>query len=422
MATYTVVCPQCQRELAPCYLPACPDHAGLVQIRYEAILPAAAARQGAARALDWMPCAYLPGGGGPVTLRTPRLAHEVGLEDLIVSFNGYWPEQGGACRSGTFKEYEALVTLQRLREFGHSRLVLASAGNTGRAFAQLFQRSGVQLILVVPQSQLHSIWLCDPPDEDSLILLGVAEGDYLAAIQLAERICRLTGFQPEGGARSIARRAALALPVVEAVMTQALIPEHYVQAVGSGTGGIAAHEAALRFGAAGTFPRQGMRLHLAQNEPFTPMVKAFQRGSRTIDPVQDGGLACEAMATWATMLTNRQPPYGVAGGVYDVLKASGGMMWGVSQDEARSAQACFERFEGIDIEPEGGVALAALRQAVQRGQIGRHDTVLLNITGGGVGRLRASQPVHQAPFQTVAPDCSDRELLARVAPDQTRGG
>ena len=42
---------------------------------------------------DWLPvCRTLDGSGAPVTYKSEGLAGELGLSDLYITFNGYWPE------------------------------------------------------------------------------------------------------------------------------------------------------------------------------------------------------------------------------------------------------------------------------------------------------------------------------------------
>ena len=65
------------------------------------------------------------------------LAVHLGLENLYIAFNGYWPEKGALLETCTFKEFEAAVVLQNARENGIEGLIVASAGNTARAFAHL---------------------------------------------------------------------------------------------------------------------------------------------------------------------------------------------------------------------------------------------------------------------------------------------
>ncbi len=75
--------------------------------------------------------------------------------------------------------------------------------------------------------------------------LIAVKGDYYDAIQIAEKVQSLPGFTPEGGARNIARRDGMGTVMLDAALTLGRMPDHYFQAVGSGTGGISAWEAAF---------------------------------------------------------------------------------------------------------------------------------------------------------------------------------
>jgi cysteate synthase len=174
------------------------------------------------------------------------------------------------------------------------------------------------------------------------------------------------------------------------------------------------HEAAVRLASvAGDAPRP-MQLHLGQNLPFAPMASAFRRGAADIDPALDVPAGRQAQdPVIARMLMNRHPPYGVPGGVLQALRESGGAMYGVTSDEARRGQELFAAAEGCDIEPEAGVAVAALSQAVRGGRVGRNEEVLLNISGGGASRLKRGASIATLPPRTtLRAGCSDEELLA----------
>ena len=59
----------------------------------------------------------------------------------------------------SFKDLEAPPTMQRLREQAESStLVVASAGNTARAFAQVASLTGQPLVLFVPEKALSRMW------------------------------------------------------------------------------------------------------------------------------------------------------------------------------------------------------------------------------------------------------------------------
>jgi len=106
-------------------------------------------RQGVWR-FNWLPV-HEPASvqPGPLVYRSHGLARHLGLEQLFIAFNGYWPEKGAMLETCTFKEFEAAVVLQNARENGVAGLIVASAGNTARAFAHLSTVSGFPVVIVV---------------------------------------------------------------------------------------------------------------------------------------------------------------------------------------------------------------------------------------------------------------------------------
>jgi cysteate synthase len=268
-------------------------------------------------------------------------------------------------------------------------MVLASVGNTARAFAYLSTLTGFPVVIVVPEKSAHNLWIPGREPGDSIKLITMKEGnDYSDAIRLSERIATMGGMMPEGGARNVARRDGMGVTMLDAAVTMKRMPDDYFQAIGSGTGGIAAWEAALRLRDDGRFGECLPKLHLAQNLPFAPMYYAWKAGRRDIIPeldMPDAKKQIEAMYT--DILSNRNPPYTVGGGVYDALIDTRGDMYAVTNDEAIRAKGIFEKAEGIDILPPAAVAVAALLQAYDKG-LDKDRTILLNITGGGLERLR----------------------------------
>ncbi|WP_424094582.1 cysteate synthase [Moorena producens] len=348
------------------------------------------------RYIDWLPVdRYLEADGKPITYQSKNLAHHLGLDHLFICFNGYWPERDAHLSTCSFKELEAFPILARIPEDNPKTLVVASAGNTGRAFATVCSKLKIPFCLVIPEQNLSAIWSKEPFDSSCVRLIAVGgNGDYSDAIRIGQIISQLEGFFPEGGAKNVARRDGMGLTVVDATVTIGEIPDHYFQAVGSGTGGISAYEANLRFLADGRFGNKKMKLHLCQNIPFTPMTDAWKAGKREITALSEiEAKKCISQVS-AKVLTNRNPAYSLAGGVYEALADTEGEMYGVTNDESEKARALFEELEGIDVSPAAGVATGALIQAVEAGKIGKKETIVLNITSGGYKRMRQDYPLH----------------------------
>lgn len=334
--------------------------------------------------IDWLPVDgwNRSTGASSVTYRSSGLAAELGLESLYISFSGYWPERGALMRTCSFKELEAAPTMQMLRDRkAGETLVVASAGNTARAFAEVCSITDQPLILFVPVSSLDRIWTTVEPGR--VLVVGV-KGDYADAIKLADVLSSRSGFRAEGGARNIARRDGMGTVLLDHVRRFNSLPNHYFQAIGSGTGGIAVWEASMRIIEDGRFGERLPRLQLAQNTPCAPVYNMWHgMGSEESD--FDAYGCPEGMHD--DVLFNRNPPYAVPGGVRDAVISSGGRIYGIDNSRAVSAQKLFEMSEGIDILPAASVAVAALVDAVESGFVENDDDILLNITGGGVKRL-----------------------------------
>jgi cysteate synthase len=390
----------------------CPNHDSLIRSVYRKKKLDTVSKQGIWRFIDWLPVKNASSyHGKSVTYKSEALAGELGLENLYISFSGYWPERGADMETCTFKELEGAVTVQYAKENGVDRLVVASAGNTAKAFAQVAMQEGFQVVLIVPEKCLCGVHL---PEFDRRYAKTIIlkDGDYSDAITLAKRFSKIKGFTYEGGARNIARRDGLGTVMLDAAIEIKKLPDHYFQAVGSGTGAIAAFEAALRLIGDGRFGDAFPRFHLAQNLPVAPMHSAWKAGRRKINLEEDVPKANNVLdLVYARVLSNRYPPFGVSGGVFDTLVATGGEMYGVENREARRTRSIFRNLEEIDILPAAAVNVSALIKAVEAGKVANDELVLLNITGGGNRRLRRDKKLHRIKVDLkLSKDISDSEL------------
>lgn len=338
----------------------------------------------------WLPVArQLAGAGAPVTYKSERLCRELGLPNLWIAFSGYWPERGATLETGTFKELEAYGVLSRIRRPSARILVVASAGNTAAAFARICSENGMPCLIVAPASGMSKMQFNGGIGATVKIVSLTEDADYSDAIAFANAIAQRDGFVSEGGAKNVGRRDGAATVMLRAVETIGALPDYYFQAIGSGVGAIAAHEAAKRLASASLMlggqhsEMPAPRLMLGQNLPFAPIFDSWRRGRRELIEMERSVARALAGQIVATVLSNQRPPYAIRGGIFDALSESAGDVLAVGNEDVRRAMRLFEECEGIDIEPAAGVALASLMQALRLERIARGSTVLLHITGGG---------------------------------------
>ncbi len=369
------------------------------------------------RFADWLPVnRTLEGSCAPVTYKSRGLAERLGLKNLYITFNGYYPEIGARMKTCSFKETEAYSVCGRLNGSHKGKvLVVASAGNTARAFAKVCSDNGIPLLLSVPEDNIDALWFDTPLDDCVKLICPQKGADYFDAIHLSNLALACEKFFAEGGAKNVARRDGMATTVLSAVTHIGRIPDYYFQAVGSGTGAIAAWEANLRLIEDGRFGSHKMKLMVSQNAPFTPMYDAWKARSRDMLPYADDQARADAEAIDAKVLSNRKPPYGIRGGLFDALTDTDGDVLVATNEEARQAKELFAESEGIDIYSAPAVALATLIRSVEAGRIDPGKTVMLNITGGGEKRVKSGKNLHYLRPSVVFPiDPDPAEVMKKV--------
>jgi len=336
----------------------------------------------------WLPIhRILKGSSAPVTYRSEGLAAAIGLENLWITFSGYWPEKGALMKTCSFKETEAYSVCGRMQPDHQDILVVASAGNTARSFARVCSDNQIPLLLCVPEDNINSLWFDQPINDSVKLVVSRSGGDYFDAIHLSNLASQIPGFIAEGGAKNVARRDGMGTTVLSAVTTIGRIPDYYFQAIGSGTGAIAAWEANLRLIQDGRFGSNKMQLMVSQNHPFTPIRDAWEARSRNMLPMDDDLARRQVETILAKVLSNRKPPYPITGGLYDAMSDAGGKVLVATNTQAEQAADLFEQSEGIDLHPAAAIATATLINAIQDGSVQKDRLIMLNITGGGEKRF-----------------------------------
>lgn len=366
------------------------------------------------RFADWLPVRRtLAGSCAPVTYKSEGLARELGLNNLYVTFSGYYPKIGAKMMTCSFKETEAYSVCARIPEDNKRILVVASAGNTARAFAKVCSDNNIPLLLSIPEDNINALWFDKPLNDCVKIIASPKGSDYFDAIALSDIACRSDMFMAEGGAKNVARRDGMGTTLLSAVEVIGRIPDAYFQAIGSGTGTIAAWENNLRLIEDGRYGSHKMKLYPSQNAPFTIMYDSWEIHSRELVPMSPEEARKAAAAIDAKVLSNRKPPYSLAGGLYDAMNDAGGKIYKVDNEQLHEWKEKFLKLEGIDINNAAAVAAASLAQAVAEGTVGKDDVIMLNITGGGEELAKSEKDIIYAKPHLVLDPALPAETIIR---------
>lgn len=368
------------------------------------------------RFADWLPIKRtLAGSCAPVTYKSEGLAKELGLENLYITFSGYYPKIGARMMTCSFKETEAYSVCARLPEDNKKILVVASAGNTARAFAKVCSDNNIPLLLSIPEDNINALWF-DKPLNDCVKIIAPPKGsDYFDAIALSDIACKSDMFMAEGGAKNVARRDGMGTTLLSAVEVIGRIPDAYFQAIGSGTGTIAAWENNLRLIEDGRYGTHKMKLYPSQNDPFTIMYDSWKIHSRSLVPMTPEEAREAAAVIDAKVLSNRKPPYSLAGGLFDAIEDAGGDIYKIDNEHLHTWQNKFLELEGIDIHCAAAVAVASLVQAVEDGTVRKDDVIMLNITGGGEELAKSEiDVVYATPHLVLDPSLPEETIISEV--------
>lgn len=368
------------------------------------------------RFADWLPIKRtLAGSCAPVTYKSEGLAKELGLENLYITFSGYYPKIGAKMMTCSFKETEAYSVCARLPENNKKILVVASAGNTARAFAKVCSDNNIPLLLSIPEDNINALWF-DKPLNDCVKIIAPPKGsDYFDAIALSDIACKSDMFMAEGGAKNVARRDGMGTTLLSAVEVIGRIPDAYFQAIGSGTGTIAAWENNLRLIEDGRYGTHKMKLYPSQNDPFTIMYDSWKIHSRNLVPMTPEEAREAAAVIDAKVLSNRKPPYSLAGGLFDAIEDAGGDIYKIDNEHLHIWQNKFLELEGIDIHCAAAVAVASLVQAVEDGTVKKDDVIMLNITGGGEELAKSEiDVVYATPDLVLDPSLPEETIISEV--------
>ena len=371
--------------------------------------------KGLYRYAEWMPInRTLRHSCAPVTYHSKGLGKFLGLDNLYITFSGYNPKIGAKFQTCSFKETEAFSVCARLDRKEKRTLVVQSAGNTARAFAQVCSDNLIPIVICVPLDNRHDLWFQHKLNPCVKLVASPAGSDYYDAIALGDKLCQDSRYFAEGGAKNVARRDGMGTTLLSAVEAIGRIPDAYFQAVGSGTGAIAAWENNLRLIEDGRFGSHKMKIFVAQNKPFTLLHDSWQAGKRELAALDPDTGRRQAESILAKVLSNRKPPYSLAGGLYDALLDTKGDTFLASNDDIIYWILQFRNLEGYDIFPAPACAVHALATAVREGKVGKEDVIMLNITGGGSLAAMGKGYHLLEPSLVLSPELTADEIISKV--------
>jgi threonine synthase len=285
--------------------------------------------------------------------------------------------------TGSFKDRGMTVMVSYLKSRGIDHVLEDSSGNAGASLSAYAAAAGMRCRILVPETasypKIAQIAACGA---DVVTVPGTRQDVADAALRMSSEIFYAShNWQPffvEG-------TKTLAYELWEDLGFRA--PDNVITPLGYGSNVLGLErgfDELLR----NSEIKKRPRIFGVQAANCAPCHAAWQAGSEAPVPVTVTPTVAEGIASSQPTRLRE---------VVRAVRASGGAIAAVSEDEIISALGALARM-GLYVEPTSAAAAAGLTQWLESGVIGRDETTVLVLTGGGlksserIGQLLKLQP------------------------------
>jgi threonine synthase len=272
----------------------------------------------------------------------------------------------GRLPTGSFKARGLAMAIAMAKELGVTKIAMPTNGNAGAALAAYAARCGIEAIVLAPEetpeinireiaAQGARVWRVNGQIDEcgALVGRGAREGLWFDFSTLKEP------YRIEG-------KKTMGLELAAQMGWE--LPDAIFYPTGGGTGLIGMWKAFDEMEKLGWIGPKRPKMFVVQASGCAPMVRAFQEGKEHADRWENP----------VTVAAGIRVPKAI--GDFLILRAvreSGGQALAVDDDAILKAVDDTGQLDGLLLCPEGGATLAAYRQALAAGVLGKSDKVLL---------------------------------------------
>lgn len=296
--------------------------------------------------------------------RAATLAEALGMERL-------WVKDDGVNPTASLKDRASAVAVAKALEAKASTIACSSTGNAASSLAGSAASVGLRACIFVPER-------APAGKVAQLLIFGatvvMVQGSYRDAFELSAEAIERFGWYNRNAAINpymVEGKKTVAFEIAEQLGFAS--PDWVAVSVGDGCTIAGVYKGFRDFWEAGLIDRIP-RILGVQAEGCNPISKAFRAGTETIEP--------QAENTFADSIAVGVPRNPIK--ALRAVRASGGTMVDVSDDEIRDAMRLLGRTCGVFGEPAGVTGLAGLAKAIREGIIGAGESCVVIVTGNGL--------------------------------------
>jgi len=305
------------------------------------------------------------GTGFTPLLKANNLGQKLGLDNLYIKNDSVNP-------SFSFKDRPVSITTTKALEFEFEVLACVSTGNLMGSVAAHGAKSGMKTVVFFPRDL-----------ESGKIVGASVYGPTMVAVDgsydQVNRLCSELADDLRWAFVNINMRPyyaegskTLGYEIAEQLGWRA--PDNCVVPAASGELHTKIWKGLTELADVGLIDSARTNMHLAQPQGCSPIVQAFEKGSRVVQPVK-----ADTLAKSLAIGDPAAGPYAV-----QTLQETGGTAVAAPEDEIVEGIQLLAETEGIFTETAGGVVISGLRKLAESGAIKRDEVTVAFITGNGL--------------------------------------
>jgi threonine synthase len=322
--------------------------------------------------------------GGSNLFWAEQLGYQWGLKDL-------WVKQCGNSHSGSFKDLGMTVLVSMVKQMRHEgknipAVACASTGDTSASLAAYCATAGIPAIVFLPKNKVSSAQLVQPLAHGAITL--AIDTDFDGCMEIVKQITSRNNIYLANSMNSLRIEGQKTISFELCQQFDWSVPDLIV-IPGGNLGNVSAlGQGFLLMKAVGLIDRLP-RIVCAQAENANPLYQSYLRGFEDFEPVQ-------AKPTLASAIQIGHP-VSVKKAVR-VLKQFNGAVEQATEEELAEAAAEAD-LTGLYNCPHTGVALAALKKMVRRGEISSDQRVIVISTAHGLKFTSFKTQYHASQFE-----------------------
>jgi threonine synthase len=335
-----------------------------------------------------------------------RLGVQLGVEDL-------WVKLCGNTHTGSFKDLGMTVLVSVVNEMIRTgknvrAVACASTGDTSAALAAYAAYAGIPAVVLLPKDKVSIAQLVQPLANGAITLS--LETDFDGCMAIVKQIAENDGIYLANSMNSlrIEGQKTLGMEIVQQFDWE--VPD-WIVIPGGNLGNVSAlGKGLLEWLELGIIDRLP-RICCAQAENANPLYTSYLGDFEKFEPMQARPTLASAIQIGNPVSFER---------AVATLRRFNGIVEEASENELAEAAAEADR-TGLFACPHTGVALAALKKLVQRGQIRKDERVVVVSTAHGLKFTDFKVRYHQSRLEGIDSRLANPPIVLPARYDVVRG-